>query len=123
MRVDAPVVTDPKGQAVDELKAGGLALAGLYVTTERNQGGGDQFDKARGAGQAGKGRVQMGTDLLQIEMLEGTVVQAMEQDQNGHDFPQGQAAGAVALFAGGSNQVLAPHRLKAGTEVVDVAEN
>jgi hypothetical protein len=54
MRVDAPVVTDPDGQAVNELNTGGLALAGLQVATQRNQGGGDQFDKARVAGQAGE---------------------------------------------------------------------
>jgi hypothetical protein len=65
----------------------------------------------------------MSADMVQIEMLEGAVVQTMEQDQNSHDLTEGQAAGAVALFAGGGNQVLAPHRFKAGTEIVDIAEN
>jgi hypothetical protein len=61
--------------------------------------------------------------MVQVEMLKGALVQALEPHQKGCHCAQGQAAGALPFLAGGNNQMLRPDSFKTGAEVVDVAEN
>jgi hypothetical protein len=84
VRGNAAVMTDPNRQAVHELNASGLPLAGWQIGTQRKQGHRNQFDKARVAGQTGKLGSFARQHRPEIKVLKRAVVRSVKPNQEGH---------------------------------------
>src|SRR3954468_20869097 len=97
VRMNAPDRAGPKGQAVDEWNAGGLALTGWPISTEGKQRHRNPFDKASVAGKGGEVTAPLPQHVIQIKVLTGAVMRDSKEDQDGHHLAQGQAWRALLL--------------------------
>src|SRR3954454_13786476 len=104
MRSDAAIVTDPKGKAVHELNAGGLALAPLQVSTKGKPCHRNPFDKPGVAVQTGKLGSLARQQRNKIEMLKGAIVRSVKPYQDRHDLAQTQAVRATWMWGRAGRQ-------------------
>lgn len=121
MAVNAFVVADNQGIRIDEADAGALSEVGLEEGRQKGEHLGHQLHKSAVADQTGE-IVLVFVAEHEIVVLEGSVVRAVESDDDGHDFTVAEAAGTMSFFLSGGQQSPEPKGLEELTEVVDTAK-
>jgi hypothetical protein len=122
MAPDAQIVTDCKRRRIQNRQAGAAPLEQLKQGRQRCGTPRHQFHQARIAGQMGKFRAQVPTDIVQIKALELTMAQLVKQHDERHQFGQAQGRPAPPFLLALRQQMPFPVRLKLLAKIVNQAK-
>src|SRR3954471_21550903 len=121
MAVDAAVMTNGQGQAVEEGNTARVAQTGPQIGRQRHQHRRQALNQALIADQMGKLGPPVTAHLFAVEMLEGAVIRVLKRYDQRHDFAHAQMTGPTTMPTRSGQKMLVPSRSKGLIEVVEIA--
>ena len=120
--MDAQIVTNAQRRGVNEVDASAGSLAAIEITGQGHKGIWNQLDKAAVADQLWELRTQIAPHMVEVEVLESTIVGCMKEHQNGHHLTQRHATGPMAMAGSRRQLTTVADRLKMNCEVVQITK-